>query len=82
MQILCFYTAMTPEDIGKLRHAAGNCTVVEAKEINEALKYAPQSDAVLGSLPEQVFCACKSLKWFQSASAGLDQVLYPAFDRI
>lgn len=78
MQILCFYPAMTAGDMEKLRHSAGESEVVEVKKVEDALKFAPQCDAVLGSLPEEVFSACESLKWFQSASAGLDVVLFPA----
>ncbi len=78
MQILCYYPAMSAEDLESLRRAAGSHHVEAVKNPDEAVVQAPCSEAVLGFLPEQVFAACTSLQWFQSASAGMDQVLYPA----
>ncbi len=78
MQILCYYPAMSVEDLESLRRAAGSYHVEAVANPDEAVVQAPGSEAVLGFLPERVFAACTSLKWFQSASAGMDQVLYPA----
>ncbi len=77
MQILCYYPAMSEEDLDSLRQAAGGHEVVAVKNIDEAILRAPESEVVLGLLPKQVFSACTSLKWFQSSSAGMDQVLFP-----
>ncbi len=78
VQILCYYPAMSAENVESLRRVAGSHHVEAAHNIDEAIMHAPGSAAVLGFLPERVFAVCTSLQWFQSASAGMDQVLYPA----
>ncbi len=78
MQILCHYPAMSAEDVESLRRAAGSHHVERAQNIDDAIAHAPHSEVVLGFLPEEVFSACTALQWFQSASAGMDQVLYPS----
>ncbi len=78
MKILCFYPAMQAADLAALRHAAPDHELVAAANAEEAVAAAPGCQAVLGFMPAAVFEACDDVRWFQSASAGVDSVLFPA----
>lgn len=78
MQILIYLPSMTEDDVAALQAVAAGHTVRHARSEDEAIQRAPGSEVVLGLMPESVFQACTQLKWFQSASAGMDQVLFPA----
>lgn len=78
MRILFFYPHMTPEDMAFFGTVAAPHEVVQARNLDEAIEAAPSCAVIMGFMPEAVFRACPSLQWFQSASTGLDQVLYSA----
>ncbi len=78
MQILIYFPSMTEEDIQGFEAVTAGHRVLHARSTDEAIRMAPGSEVVLGILPESVFQACTHVKWFQSASAGMDQVLFPA----
>ncbi len=78
MQILIYFPHMVETDIDELATVAVGHRVLHARTVDEAVRMAPGSEVVLGLMPEAVFQACTDLKWFQSASAGMDQVLFPA----
>lgn len=78
MQILCNHQAMSSADMKRLEQAAGEHVMIKAGSREDALELAPASEAILGGLSEEVFESCRELKWFQSGSAGMDQVLFPS----
>ncbi len=78
MQILIYFPNMTEGDIQSFADEAAGHQVLHARTADEAIQMAPGSEVVLGWLPETIFQVCTHLKWFQSSSAGMDQVLFPA----
>jgi phosphoglycerate dehydrogenase-like enzyme len=77
MRVLVYYD-FTPEQIDELRSVAPGAEVVHARNEEEAVRLAPQVEALLGRFPPPVFAAARQLRWIQSFSAGMDNFLYPA----
>ncbi len=77
MRVLVYYPSMTESDLAQVQAAAPDADIVHAKSAAEAAAAADGSEAIMGLMPQEVFARSGSLRWFQSASAGLDNVLFP-----
>ena len=58
--------------------AAGENPVVFATSTEELIKEGKDAEIIYGVCPEEIFQGMPNLKWFQSSSAGMDRLLYPA----
>ena len=77
MRVLVNYPSMTDSDLAQLQAAVPGAEIAHAKSADEAVAAAEGAEVVLGLMQPEVFARADSLKWFQSASAGLDNVLFP-----
>ncbi|MCE2466502.1 MAG: D-2-hydroxyacid dehydrogenase [Caldilineaceae bacterium] len=77
MRVLVYYPSMTESDLAQVQAAVPGADIVHAKSADEAAAAADGSEVIMGMMPQEVFARAGSLKWFQSASAGLDNVLFP-----
>ena len=77
MRVLVYYPPMSESDLAQLQVAAPGAEIVHAKSADEAASGVDGAEVVMGMLPPAVFAQAGALRWFQSASAGLDNVLYP-----
>ena len=78
MRVLVNYPSMTDSDLAQLQAVAPGAEIAHAKSADEAVVAAEGAEIILGLMQPEVFARADSLKWFQSASAGLDNVLFPA----
>lgn len=78
MRILICFPHVSDDDMNGFRAAAPGHEVLHAVNAERAMPHAAACDAVLGFLSPDLFQRCGNLKWFQSTSAGMDQVLFPA----
>jgi phosphoglycerate dehydrogenase-like enzyme len=62
-----------------LEAAGPDSRIVVGKTAVEQTAYAPEADVVLGIIPKEVFLATARLRYVQSLSAGVDEILYPEF---
>lgn len=80
MKILVYYP-FTDEQIEAIRALAGRRgghVVYSAQTEQEAVRYAPEVEVILGAFPPAVCAAAPKLRWIQTFSAGMDKFLYPA----
>ena len=78
MKILVYYySALSKEQEGLIRDAAGGHQVAFTYEEEDAIAEVPDAEVVFGFCPPKVFLQAKKLKWFQTQSAGMDSVLFP-----
>ncbi len=61
----------------QIRNAAQDHQVVVATTMDDAIREIPDTDVIFDLCPPKVFAHAKQLKWFQSSSAGQDNVLFP-----
>jgi phosphoglycerate dehydrogenase-like enzyme len=79
MKILIHFN-FTEEQIAafqRLAEETGGHQVYHATTEEEALKAAPEIEALLGSFLPSVCAAAPNLRWIQSYSAGMDKFLFP-----
>ena len=68
---------VTEEELAGIREASGGGEITIANGREEALKYLPQAEVVLGIVDRQSFPEAKSLKWMHSIASGADMLMYP-----
>jgi phosphoglycerate dehydrogenase-like enzyme len=72
--------AVTPEQLAAIEAAAGpGSRITVAGNRPAALAAAPEAEVILGGLDPELFAAAPRLRWLQSASSGIDHLLFPAF---
>jgi len=76
MKVL-IYHPFNEVQLALIRAAAPEAEIVVAATKEEAIREVVDAEAVLGFFPREVFLHGKQLRWAQSSSAGLDQVLFP-----
>ncbi len=79
MNILIHFN-FNQEQIAAFRQLAqdlGDHQVFHATTAEEAIRYAPDSEALLGSFLPSVCAVAPNLRWIQSYSAGMNKFLFP-----
>lgn len=79
MKILVYFNFID-EQITQMQHLARSCgdhELVHAATVEEAIRLAPGSEAILGIFPPEVCAAAPELRWAQSHSAGMNTFLFP-----
>ncbi|MGE3538154.1 MAG: D-2-hydroxyacid dehydrogenase [Candidatus Tectimicrobiota bacterium] len=69
----------TPDDVARIRTAAGSEAEVIVTSEAGALTHAAETEVILGPVPPPLFQAAPRLRWVQATSSGVDSFLYPAF---
>lgn len=77
MRVLVHYPSMSESDLAQLQVAAPSAEIVHTKSAEEAALGVDGAEVVMGMMSPGMFARAGSLRWFQSASAGLDNVLFP-----
>lgn len=63
--------------LNKIRHAASSMVVVNAHEVDEALREIVDADAFFGKLTPPLLARASKLRWVQSPTASLEHYLFP-----
>ncbi len=70
--------AIPPADRAKILESAGaGSTLVEARDAETQRREIPDTDAVFGRVPNEVFLAARRLRYYHSIGAGVDAILTP-----
>ncbi len=70
--------AIPPADRAKILESAGaGSTLVEARDAETQRREIPDTDAVFGRVPNDVFLAARRLRYYHSIGAGVDAILTP-----
>ena len=80
MKILIHYPHFTDDQVKHIQKLAadiGEHEVIYAISDEEALSHAAEVEALMGLIRPEVFAAAPNLRWAQSFSTGLDNVLFP-----
>src|SRR5690242_2193978 len=72
------YLPTMPADwVGALRRVAPEASIVTPADAAEALTAAPNADVWIGRLSPEMFAAAKNLRWVQSPTIGVENLLFP-----
>ncbi|MBM3222363.1 MAG: hypothetical protein FJZ47_00960 [Candidatus Tectomicrobia bacterium] len=71
--------AFTPDDVARIRAAAGSDAEVLVTTATESLTHAAETDVILGPVPPEFLHAAPKLRWAQATSSGVDAFMYPEF---
>jgi phosphoglycerate dehydrogenase-like enzyme len=74
---LVIHPAVEPERLARIRTAAGDMTVHNAAEENDALAQMPEADAFFGKITPRLLAAAPRLCWVQAPTASLEHYLFP-----
>ena len=65
------------ESLRTLATAQGGHEVCRAADEKEAIAAAPEAEVLIGAIRPTVFAAASKLRWAQSQSAGMNNILFP-----
>ena len=71
------YPALNESDLAQLRAAAGETTLVNARDEATALTHVVDADAMIGRITPQLLAQARQLRWVQASSAGLEHYMFP-----
>jgi phosphoglycerate dehydrogenase-like enzyme len=74
---LVIYPAVDEERLEKIREAAGEMTVVNAAEQDQAVAAMKDADAFFGKIDESLLRTAGQLRWVQSPTASLEHYVFP-----
>jgi phosphoglycerate dehydrogenase-like enzyme len=74
---LIVFPAVSPERLAKIQEAAGEMSVVQAHDENQAITEIADADALFGYLTPDMLRAAHRLRWAQSPTASMEKYLYP-----
>jgi phosphoglycerate dehydrogenase-like enzyme len=74
---LVLHPPVEPERLNKIVTTAGDMTVVNAADENEAVRAIADADAFFGKITPPLLAAAHRLRWVQSATASLEHYMFP-----
>ena len=74
---LVIHPAVEAPRLERIRHAAGDMSIVNAADEVEAVRALSDADAVFGKLTPAMLAAAPKLRWVQSATASLEHYIFP-----
>ncbi len=71
---------VTDEEIAAIGNAAGDgAEVVVVEGVRTAIEHAPDTDVILGVMPQRLLDVSPKVRWVHATASGVDAFMYPAF---
>lgn len=71
---------VTDEEVAAIGNAAGEGSVVTVVDgVRAAMEHAPDTDVILGVMPQRLLDASPKVRWVHATASGVDAFMYSAF---